>query len=168
VGASIRFRGEDGDYYADRAMYLHEFDTIRKKQENHHALTSDDWDDLRNGNKEQGFDGIFFQRKLKPVERGRCEFFIDEYRAHKDLPITQEFRILQEVANLQYYGDDHHKFELTQDQREALLDCLDRQKTLTFNTKTKKSKWQLIISQGLPLQLRNWPARQTKWKHNFH
>jgi CRISPR-associated endonuclease Csn1 len=29
AGQSIRFRGEDGDYFADRAMYLEEFDAIR-------------------------------------------------------------------------------------------------------------------------------------------
>jgi CRISPR-associated endonuclease Csn1 len=131
-GQPLRFRGQDGDFFADRAMYVQEFDAIRNSQEPHHNLSSDDWDNLRNGNKAQGFDGIFFQRKLKPVERGRCEFFIDEYRAHKDLPIAQEFRILQEIANLQYYGDDHQKFELSGDQRTRLLLCLNTQKTLSF------------------------------------
>ncbi len=139
-GKPVRFRGEDGDLYADRAMYLQEFDAIRDRQDPHHNLSPDDWDDLRNGNKEKGFDGIFFQRKLKPVERGRCEFFIDEYRAHKDLPIAHEFRILQEVGNLQYYGDGHQKFELDQDQRDQVLQRLDTQKTLSFNAIRKLKK----------------------------
>ena len=130
-GKSVRFRGEDGDLYADRAMYLEEFDAIRAKQYEPHNLSSDDWDDLRNGNKEQGFDGIFFQRKLKQVERGRCEFFTNEYRAHKDLPIAQEFRILQEIANLQYNSDGANN-KLNEIQRTKLLECLSKEKTMTF------------------------------------
>ena len=136
-GVSIRFKGLDGDLYADRAMYLQEFDAIRERQKDHHGLSHDDWDDLRNGNKGQGFDGIFFQRKLKPVERGPCEFFTEEYRAHKDLPISQQFRILQEVANLQYYGDKQQKFDLDEDQRVRILQCLDNQKTLSFGAMRK-------------------------------
>lgn len=132
-GKSIRFRGEDGDYYPDRAMYRDEFDRIREKQKGFHTNISDkDWDDLRNGNREQGFDGIFFQRKLKPVEKGRCEFFADEYRAHKDLPVAHEFRILQEVSNLRYY-DDTDEFDLTPEQRQGILQALDSHKTLSFN-----------------------------------
>jgi len=134
---SVRFRGEEGDLYADRGMYLQEFDAIRKKQEAHHTLSGNDWDDLRNGNKRQKFDGIFFQRKLKPVERGRCEFFVNEYRAHKDLPISQHFRILQEVANLQYYGDNLKKFELSGVQRNKLIECLNTQKTMSFGAVRK-------------------------------
>ena len=131
-GKSTRFRGEDGDLYADRAMYMQEFDAIRAIQAPHHSLSPENWDDLRNGNKSQGFDGIFFQRKLKPVERGRCEFFIEEYRAHKDLPIAHEFRILQEVGNLQYYDDNHEKNILDENQRNILIDRLNHQKMLSF------------------------------------
>ena len=139
-GKSIRFRGEEGDYYADRAMYLDEFDQIHERQKKHHTLSPSDWDDLRNGNKAQGFDGIFFQRKLKPVEKGRCEFFIDEYRAHKDLPIAHEFRILQEVANLQFYGHDHEKFDLDSEQRDRILEALETHKTLSFGSVRKLKK----------------------------
>ena len=158
-GKPVRFRGHDGDLYPDRAMYLQEFDAIRNRQEPHHDLSPNDWDDLRNGNKEQRFDGIFFQRKLKPVERGRCQFFINEYRAHKDLPIAQEFRILQEVANLQYYGDDHQKFELNGDQRSRLLQCLDTQKTLSFNAirKLKKSDDGFLFPRGCLFNLETGP-----------
>ncbi len=132
-GLSTRFRGEEGDLYADRAMYVQEFDQIRKNQKEHHKLSISDWDDLRNGNESQAFDGIFFQRKLKPVERGRCEFFIEEYRAHKDLPIAHEFRILQEVGNLQYYDEDQKKYELDTNQRAILINCLNSKKTIAFN-----------------------------------
>jgi len=143
---SIRFRGEDGDLYADRAMYLDEFDRIRAIQAPHHDLSPADWDDLRNGNKGQAFDGIFYQRKLKSVDKGRCEFFIEEFRAHKDLPIAHAFRILQEVGNLQYYDENQQKHELSHDQREILIQKLTAQKTLSF------SKIKLLKNpDGLPL-----------------
>lgn len=158
-GKSIRFRGEDGDYYADRAMYLAEFDAIRAQQEPHHTLSPDDWVDLRNGNKAQGFDGIFFQRKLKPVEKGRCEFFIEEPRAHKDLPIAHEFRILQEVANLQYYDDNHEKFDLDDEQRAQLIKTLNTQKTLSFGAvrKLKKQDGSLLFPRGCLFNLETGP-----------
>lgn len=38
-GQSVRFRGLDGDLYADRAIYLHEFDAMREEQKDHHDLT---------------------------------------------------------------------------------------------------------------------------------
>jgi CRISPR-associated endonuclease Csn1 len=158
-GESVRFRGLDGDLYADRAMYLQEFDALRERQEGHHELSPDDWNDLRNGNKDQGFDGIFFQRKLKPVERGRCEFFIDEFRAHKDLPIAHNFRILQEITNLQYYGENHQKFELDENQRARLLQCLDIQKTLSFGAirKLKNPDGGFLFPRGCLFNLETGP-----------
>ncbi len=157
-GLSTRFRGEDGDLYADRAMYLQEFDRIREKQKDHHKISTLDWDDLRNGNKSQGFDGIFFQRKLKPVEKGRCEFFIEEYRAHKDLPIAHEFRILQEVGNLQYYDENQEKHDLNPKQRAILLKTLNTQKTIAFNSIRKlKSDSILIFPRGCLFNLETGP-----------
>ncbi len=136
-GLPLRFRGEEGDLYADRAMYIEEFDKICNYQKQFHDLSENDWDDLRNGNKDQAFDGLFFQRKLKPVERGRCEFFVDEYRAHKDLPVAQEFRILQEVGNLQYYDENLEKRELNNEQRIAVIEKLNSQKTVSFGALRK-------------------------------
>ncbi|MCK5424381.1 MAG: hypothetical protein KAI89_03345, partial [Emcibacter sp.] len=158
-GKSVRFRGEDGDLYADRAMYIHEFDKIRVRQEASQILSPTDWDDLRNGNKDQGFDGIFFQRKLKPVERGRCEFFIEEYRAHKDLPIAHEFRILQEVGNLQYYDENQEKNELDDNQRARLIKCLNRQKTIAFGAvrKLRNSDGRPVFPRECLFNLENGP-----------
>ena len=158
-GKSVRFRGEDGDLYADRAMYIHEFDKIRVRQEASQILSPTDWDDLRNGNKDQGFDGIFFQRKLKPVERGRCEFFIEEYRAHKDLPIAHEFRILQEVGNLQYYDENQEKNELDDNQRARLIKCLNRQKTIAFGAvrKLRNSDGRPVFPRECRFNLENGP-----------
>lgn len=159
TGKSIRFKGEDGDYYADRAMYLFEFDKIHIKQKTYHTLSETDWDDLRNGNKDQGFDGIFYQRKLKPVEKGRCEFFVDQYRAHKDLPSAQQFRILQEIGNLQYYADDHKKFTLNEEQRDLLIATLNNQKTLSFGAirKFKKQDGTSMFPRGCLFNLETGP-----------
>ena len=158
-GQSVRFRGEDGDFYADRAMYLQEFDAIRQRQEKEHTLSPSDWNDLRDGNRLQQFDGIFYQRKLKPVERGRCEFFIDEYRAHKDLPTSHRFRILQEVANLQYYNDDHKKVELSDRQRAKVIECLGLQKTMSFGAirKLKNPDGSLMFPRGCLFNLESGP-----------
>ncbi|MAU40817.1 MAG: type II CRISPR RNA-guided endonuclease Cas9 [Kordiimonas sp.] len=158
-GKPIRFRGEEGDFFADRAMYLHEFDAIRAKQQPHHSLSAQDWDNIRNGNRDQQFDGLFFQRKLKPVERGRCEFFIDEYRAHKDLPIAHEFRILQEVGNLQYYDENQQKHALDEQQRNIVIDLLNQQKTVSFGAlrKLKHADGRFVFPRGCLFNLESGP-----------
>jgi len=166
-GQPIRFRGEEGDLYADRAMYMQEFDKIRAIQEKHHSLSAEDWDIIRNGNKEMGFDGIFFQRPLKPVERGRCEFFVEEYRAHKDLPIAQEFRILQEVGSLQYYGDNQEKYKLNPQQRAILIERLNSQKTLSFKAirRLKNENKQYIFPKDCLFNLENGPRDKLNGNH---
>jgi len=163
AGKSIRFRGEDGDFFANRDMYLQEFDIIQKTQQPHHRLSDDDWNDLRNGNKAQAFDGLFYQRPLKPVERGRCQFFTQEFRAHKDLPIAQDFRILNETANLQYY-DDSDKYILNDEQRSALLEALDAQKTMSFGSvrKLKNPDGTLLFPRGCLFNLEEGPRDKLK------
>ena len=79
--------------YPDRAMYEAEFDAIRAAQEPHYDLSPEQWDELRDRI-------IFFQRSLKPVEPGHCQFEEGKRRAARALPIVQEFRMLQEVNNL--------------------------------------------------------------------
>src|SRR5262249_53721033 len=54
-GKSVRARPDTG-FYPDRALYEAEFDVIRGVQAPHHALRSDQWDQIR--------DVIFFQRPL--------------------------------------------------------------------------------------------------------
>lgn len=80
------------ELYPDRAMYETEFDRIRAAQERHHGLSAAQWDNLR--------EIILFQRPLRPVAPGWCQFEADEPRAARALPIFQEFRMLQEVNNL--------------------------------------------------------------------
>jgi hypothetical protein len=42
-GKAVRFRGEDGDLFAERSKYTKEFDAIRGKQEAGHTLSKEDW-----------------------------------------------------------------------------------------------------------------------------
>ena len=156
AGLPVRFRAQD-DFWPDRSMYLDEFDALREIQEPHHSLTltAQNWDDLRDGNAAQQFDGLYFQRKLKPVERGRCEFFIDEYRTYKDLPIAQDFRILQEVANLAYYDDQHAKHSLSNDQRDRIIAKLYEHNSLTYNgiRKLKSANGEKLFPKGCVFNL---------------
>ena len=129
--SGIRFRGE-GKFYPDRAMYATEFDKIRKKQEPHHSLKPDDWKRLRNRY-------VLFQWPLKPVERGSCEFFIEEHRYWRDTPIGHDFRIYQELNMLRWVDADHQEHPLSAEQRSAVLQLLlTRRKEVKFDALRKQ------------------------------
>ncbi|PIE04777.1 MAG: type II CRISPR RNA-guided endonuclease Cas9 [Spirochaetales bacterium] len=118
----VRFRNGETEFYADRAMYKSEFRKIQETQGN--TLLSDkQWALLE--------ETVFFQYPLKPVPKGKCRFYSEETRAHIDLPISHEFRILQEVNNLRYVsqGVSH---ELTERQRNAIIQALHKSKSKTF------------------------------------
>lgn len=118
----VRFRGGETDFYADRQMYKDEFNVIRNKQENDY-LTDKQWDAL--------FETAFWQYPLKPVPKGKCRFYPEETRAHIDLPISHQFRILQEVNSLKYVSEGTD-FNLNDRQRMALYQELNKRKTLSF------------------------------------
>lgn len=90
-GKSVRARPDTG-LYPDRAMYEDEFRKIRVFQEPRQDLSAEQWDILCRI--------VFFQRPLKPVDPGWCLFEDRELRAARALPVFQEFRMLQELANL--------------------------------------------------------------------
>lgn len=80
--------------YPDREMVAHELDAIREAQAPHHPqITDEDWDAI--------IDTLLYQRDLRPVERGFCTLIPAERRAYKAYPVFQEFRIWQEVLNLE-------------------------------------------------------------------
>ncbi len=89
-------RNTDGQYvlYLQRGMVAEEFDVLWAAQQPHHPalLTPAAHDYLR--------DTMLFQRRLLPVQPGRCLFELDEYRARLCSPLQQRFRILQELNNL--------------------------------------------------------------------
>jgi CRISPR-associated endonuclease Csn1 len=110
------------DFYPDRALLEEEFDLLWQAQSKFHPqLTPAMRDDIE---KE-----LFFQRPLKPVEPGKCTFLPHEPRTPWALPLTQRFRILQELGNLVIIGPDYSQRPLTPVERDALLAKLMEQKT---------------------------------------
>lgn len=124
----VRFRNGETDFYADRQMYQDEFNRIREIQGNTY-LTDEGWDALE--------ETIFWQYPLKPVPKGKCRFYPEETRAHIDLPITHEFRILQEINALRYVSQNV-EYKLDERQRIMLYDALQNSKTLGFKALLKK------------------------------
>ncbi|QEX24824.1 hypothetical protein FRZ61_47660 [Hypericibacter adhaerens] len=130
----IRFRARIGqggkaewDFYPTRAMLRHEFDALWNAQAKYHP-------DLTDVARAEIETIIFRQRPLKPVSPGPCTLEEGDERAPLALPIVQEFRILQELANLELVRrtnpTDRHR--LTMEQRDRLLEKLLIKEKLTF------------------------------------
>ena len=111
-GEMVRARPEAG-FYPARLHYEQEFDAIRAAQEQHHTLRADQWDTIK--------DLIFHQRPLKPVDPGWCLLEDGERRAHRALPCAQDFRMLQEIANLRIARRGEAAIPLTREQRDTVL-----------------------------------------------
>ena len=93
AGKTIRARLGNG-LYPDRAMIEHELRAIRDAQSPWHPEIADqDWTEL--------IGALLFQRELRPVERGNCTLIPSEKRAYKAYPVFQQFRIWQEVLNIE-------------------------------------------------------------------
>lgn len=113
-------RSIDGGYvlYLQRAMVEEEFDALWRSQKKYHphTLTDRARDELR--------DILLFQRRLRPVEAGRCPLENDEYRARQCAPIQQRFRILQELNHLRV-RDGIGERSLTLVERDAMRELLE-------------------------------------------
>ena len=135
-GQHVRFRGQEVEslndsetaIYPRRSMYEDEFFAIRKEQGNQH-LTDEQWDDL--------FDIYSFQRPLLPKKPGVCTFEhgrdgrARHLRASRYLPVTQTFRIVQEVNNLRCLTNTGEQ-PLSLQQRQQVCAALEKQKSLSF------------------------------------
>lgn len=138
-GLSVRFKGEKGDWYPDRQMYIDEFNTIRHRQQNKHNLNDEKWDEL--------FQIIFYQRPLRPVERGKCRFYTDQPRAHIGLPISHQYRIIQEINNLEYIDSETlARYRFDEEQRKTVFEKLHEQKAMSWGGMRKLKR-----SDGTPL-----------------
>ncbi|HET7561548.1 MAG TPA: type II CRISPR RNA-guided endonuclease Cas9 [Rhodanobacteraceae bacterium] len=127
-------RTSDGGYvlYLQRGMVEEEFDKLWAAQQPHQPqlLTDAARDTLR--------DIMLFQRRLKPVEPGRCPFETGEYRARLCAPIQQRFRMLQELNHLRVnegIGDR----PLTLNERNQMLAVLSAEPGLVTFAKLAKS-----------------------------
>lgn len=127
-GESVRFRAEREktkvvySFYPSREMYETEFAAIRRKQEEYFRALN--WDRLHWI--------IFFQRPLKPPERGKCQFYPEEDRGYRAFVSAHRFRILQEINNLRYFNSDRREEEIPWELKARLYQALDSQKTLSF------------------------------------
>lgn len=123
----IRFASDRMEYYPTRQLYIDEFNLIREKQEPFYKDI--DWEGIYNA--------IFFQRPLRPQERGKCQYLPENERTFKVMPCAQKIRILQDVYNLTFIskGKSHNLFPEWQ---EELINLLDSKEKVTFADMRKK------------------------------
>lgn len=108
------------DFYADRRMVEHEFDTLWEKQSEYNPA-------LFNAQARTELkDILLFQRLLKPVVPGRCTLLPEEKRAPRALPSQQLFRIYQEVNNLRLLTAEMSEVTLDLKQRNAVVELLEQ------------------------------------------
>ena len=115
------------DLYIDREMVKQELALIWEKQA---SLNPALFTEVARRDIE---DCLLFQRPLKPVKPGRCTLLPSEERAPLALPSQQRFRILQEVNNLRWIGDDLTEQSLTKTQRDKVVEALEKNGRRTFN-----------------------------------
>lgn len=120
-------RSNDGQYvlYLQRDMVAEEFDALWNAQARYHPAL------LTNSAHDYLLDTMLFQRKLRPVQPGRCQFEPDEPRAPLCSPIQQRFRILQELNNLRIIADGSQR-ALSSEERNTLASYLSHNSKCTF------------------------------------
>jgi len=138
--APVRFRAHAGkgnklewELYPTRDMVEAEFDRLWAAQVAHHPdLTEEARAAIR--------DVIFYQRPLRPVEPGPCTLDPEldprkrERRAPLALPLQQEFRILQELANLELRHRRTGQIRrLSRQERDKVLVELKRREKFSFS-----------------------------------
>ena len=127
IHKGIRFAPNRMDYYPTRQLYIDEFNVIREIQEKFYPAV--DWDAV--------YEALFFQRPLRPQERGRCQYMGEEERTYKAMPCAQKIRILQDVYNLTFIANGKSK-NLLPEWRDELVELLNSQEKVTFKSMRKK------------------------------
>lgn len=121
------------DFYPTRALIEQEFEALWAAQKGFHgeALCDAAHDYLK--------DTLLFQRPLKPQPVGKCTLDPKQQRAPKALPVTQLFRIYQEVNNLTVRQPGEAERFLTLEKRNKLAEGLTKAVKLTFDSIRKKA-----------------------------
>lgn len=119
------------DLYVDRAMVAQEFDALWAAQAAFNPAL------FNEAARAELRDTLMHQRKLRPVQPGRCTLVPDEPRALLALPSTQRFRIYQEVNHLRVLHGDLHEGALTLPQRDQIVALLEKQAKVTFTAMRK-------------------------------
>lgn len=129
------------NYFASRQLYIDEINLILNKQcEFYPQLNNKIFDKDLNKEisiKDKIVDIIFFQRKLRPQEIGKCQFEENEYRCPKASPLFQEYRILCELNNLELL-DFNDGVCLSIDDKNKIKQLLMSQKEVKFSAMRKK------------------------------
>lgn len=129
------------NYFPSRQLYIDEVNLILNKQsEFYPQLNSKIFDKDLNKEisiKDKIIDIIFYQRKLRPQEVGKCQFEDGEYRCPKASPLFQEYRILCELNNLELC-DFNDGVCLSNDDKEIIKQMLMSQKEVKFSSMRKK------------------------------
>ncbi len=123
----LRFAPDRMEFYPTRQLYIDEFNLIRQKQEEFYPDI--EWDLI--------FDSIFFQRPLRPQERGKCQYMPEKERTFKAMPCAQQIRILQDVYNLTITESGKIK-QLLPEWQEKLITLLNSKDKVTFADMKKK------------------------------
>lgn len=116
------------DKYNHRSMYEEEFDILWDAQSQFHPSV------LTDSLKKKIQRIIFFQRPLKPQSHliGNCELEPNKKRIPKGHLLFQEFRILKNLNNLTLADENGFRIELSEEDRQALKEVLDKKEKTTF------------------------------------
>lgn len=133
LGAPVRARrqgmGAKAQYtlYAQRDLIREELATLWEAQSRFHAdfLTPDGLARIE--------DVIFHQRRLRPVQPGRCTFEPHEERAPIAHPLFQRFRILQELNHLRVRSGRLEERSLTLEERRRAQEQLLKKRSVSFD-----------------------------------
>ena len=130
VRAKLRGEGARAayDFYPSRDAVEDEFNKLWESQKRFHP------DLLTDAARDTIHDAIFYQRKFKTPDVGRCSFNTAEQRMPRAMPIAQHFRILQFVGDLRLIDADLVRHPLTPDQQSALYPALLTKGKLTFKS----------------------------------
>jgi CRISPR-associated endonuclease Csn1 len=116
-------------FYPLRDMLKAEYDALLTAQATYHPalLAPDVTAEIR--------EVLFYQRALKPVQKGRCSLLPQEERAYAALPSSERFRILKEVNNLRIVDRlwRRNRDDLTDEQRGKIVAELYKKKTVSFD-----------------------------------
>src|SRR5690606_12382336 len=113
--------------YAQRDLIREELATLWEAQSRFHAdcLTPDGIARIA--------DVIFHQRRLRPVQPGRCTFEPHEERAPIAHPLFQRFRILQELNHLRVRSGRLEERSLTLEERRRAQEQLLKKRSVSFD-----------------------------------
>ena len=146
------------DIYPTRELIQDEFEKSWKAQARFHANV------LTDGLRQRIFQTIFFQRNLKLQPLGQCSYFPKENRTYRAMPSFQQFRIYQEVNNLEWSSSRvREKIICHKAARDTAIEMLERpsiKKNPTYNNAT-------VSFHALRTQLKKMDVMDGDCKFNF-